>query len=47
MERFIGHYGPYCDYCLARWQAATLFDYLILLAMIASAGWVASRLQSR
>lgn len=47
MEHFIGHYGPYCDYCLARWQAATMFDYCMLLAMIVTGGWVTSRMQSR
>jgi hypothetical protein len=47
VEHFIGHYGPYCDYCLARWQAATMFDYCMLLAMIVTGGWVTSRMQSR
>jgi len=53
MDRFIGHfghycnYGYYCDYCLARWKAATMFDYSILLVVIIVGGWLASRLQSR
>jgi hypothetical protein len=47
MDRLIGHYGPYCDYCLARWEAATLFDYSIVLALIITGGWVTSRMQSR
>jgi hypothetical protein len=47
MDRFIGHYGPYCDYCLARWEAATLFDYSIVLVMIIASGWLTSRMQSR
>jgi hypothetical protein len=47
MDRFIGHYGHYCDYCLARWEAATMFDYSILLAVIIISGWLTSRLQSQ
>jgi hypothetical protein len=47
MEHFIGHYGPYCDYCLARWQAATILDYCTLLALIVTGGWLTSRMQSR
>ena len=47
MDRLIGHYGPYCDYCLARWEAATLFDYGVVLVMIITGGWLTSRLQSR
>jgi hypothetical protein len=47
MERLIGHYGPYCEYCLARWEAATLFDYGVVLVMIITGGWLTSRLQSR
>jgi hypothetical protein len=47
MDRLIGHYGPYCDYCLARWEAATLFDYSMVLVLIITGGWVTSRMQSR
>jgi hypothetical protein len=47
MEHFIGQYGTYCEYCLTRWQAATVFDYTVLLVMIVTGGWVTSRLQSR
>jgi hypothetical protein len=46
MDRFIGHYGHYCDYCLARWEAATTFDYCVLLVMIVTGGWLTSRMQS-
>jgi hypothetical protein len=47
MERLIGHCGHYCDFCLARWQAATVFDYSILLTVIIAGGWLLSRLQSQ
>jgi hypothetical protein len=47
MERLVGHYGRYCEYCVARWEAATMFDYSILLAVIITVGWLLSRLQSK
>ena len=47
MDRFISHYGQYCDFCLARWEAATMFDYSVLLAVIITGGWLTSRLQSQ
>jgi hypothetical protein len=44
MEHFILYS---CDYCLTRWQAATLFDYGVMAVMIITGGWLTSRLQSR
>jgi hypothetical protein len=44
MEHFITYS---CDYCLTRWQAATLFDYGVMAVMIITGGWLTSRLQSR
>jgi hypothetical protein len=51
MERlighYVGHYGHYCDFCLARWEAATMFDYSILFTVIVAGGWLLSRRQSQ
>jgi len=47
MDRLIGHYGLYCEHYLARWEAATLFDYCIVLVVIITGGWLTSRVQSR
>ena len=47
MERLMLHCGHYCDYCLTRWQAATMFDYSFLLAVIIAGAWLLTRQQSQ